>query len=445
MYNSIALTNSSLLENSNAILADAPSALTVSLWIKTTTVADGYIASKTNYGDPNGWVFVYLPGSSTVIFEMQNLTGSNSFSSSFNDGNWHNLVVSYDGSVGTSLYLDGVAQTQVASQPLGTTGSTSAVFTIGAYSRSTLLGQYFDIRLYSYAVSPAQAVTLSMGGDIGPTLLAEWPVTETSGVSFSDSTGNGNTLTSIGAVTFSSTDIPAQFFSGIHNADFENWNFGTTFSNPASGTQLADYWYIDTVFGGDTITRESTIVQHGTYSLKWQTPNDSGEIYQTIYVSNLAGQIITLSGYVYTNTGYFTINIYDGTTLYQSAPSSGSGNWEKLSVSYTVPVSPVPLTISVSKNVGGATPLVYIDNFTLVNSSILTLGLSDSLSVSDAPIVPSYTITKSLSDSIAVSDSAPGSFSAQSDYLAPVTIPVVEQLVKQLAPATTKLYFKIEE
>jgi hypothetical protein len=78
-------------------------------------------------------------------------------------------------------------------------------------------------------------------------------------------------------------------------------------------------------------------------------------------------------------------------------------------------------------------------------SSTLTLSLSDSISLSDSPVIPSFDISQSLSDSVVVSDSFPQSFSAQSDFLAPVTAPVVEMLVNQLVPAHVKTYFKIVE
>jgi hypothetical protein len=91
-------------------------------------------------------------------------------------------------------------------------------------------------------------------------------------------------------------------------------------------------------------------------------------------------------------------------------------------------------------------------------ASLHTLTLSDSISLSDTTvnadekiITDSITATdilalatgRTVSDSVTVSDSTPGSFSIQSSYLVPVTIPIVEQLVNQLVPANVKTYFKI--
>ena len=77
-------------------------------------------------------------------------------------------------------------------------------------------------------------------------------------------------------------------------------------------------------------------------------------------------------------------------------------------------------------------------------SSTLTLSLSDSVSLTDS-LTPSFDLSQNLSDSVVVSDSTPNSFSAQSDFLAPINIPVVEMLVNQLVPAHVKTYYRILE
>jgi len=77
-------------------------------------------------------------------------------------------------------------------------------------------------------------------------------------------------------------------------------------------------------------------------------------------------------------------------------------------------------------------------------SPTLYLNLSDSILLADS-LSPSFNISQNLSDSVIVSDSTPGSFSIQSDFLVPVHIPIVEQLVNQLVPANIKTYFKIVE
>jgi len=229
---------------------------------------------------------------------------------------------------------------------------------------------------------------------------------------------------------------------GIQNPDFENWNFGTSFVNPPNGTQIADNWHIQTFFEGDTITRESTIVEHGTYSLKWQTPSDSGSIYQPdIDVAIYAGQTITITGYVYSpDSTSFTIYVDDG-TLHPGTSLSVLNAWEQLVVSYAVPASPVPIQVEIAKGIGGPTPVVYLDNFAIV-SSLLTLNLSDSVSSSDS-MTDSFSIP--LSDSINSSDSAPQAFSVESSFLAPVVTPAVKTLTNKLLPANVKVYYEIQE
>lgn len=77
----------------------------------------------------------------------------------------------------------------------------------------------------------------------------------------------------------------------------------------------------------------------------------------------------------------------------------------------------------------------------------LTLTLSDSVNVSDSPIIPSFTININLSDSINVSDSNPQSFSIQSDAVSSLSsqASIIETLVTKILPATVKPYFNIQE
>jgi hypothetical protein len=81
--------------------------------------------------------------------------------------------------------------------------------------------------------------------------------------------------------------------------------------------------------------------------------------------------------------------------------------------------------------------------FYTITSTILTLSLSDTQSASDSLselLNPSLLLVESQSST----DTFPGSFSIQSNFIAPVTIPVVEQLVNQFIPANVKTYFQIE-
>ena len=70
----------------------------------------------------------------------------------------------------------------------------------------------------------------------------------------------------------------------------------------------------------------------------------------------------------------------------------------------------------------------------------LTLSLSDSVTITDS-VNETDSILLSVSDSVTVTDS----ITAQSDHVATVNIPIVEQLVNQLVPAFVKTYFKIVE
>jgi hypothetical protein len=109
-----------------------------------------------------------------------------------------------------------------------------------------------------------------------------------------------------------------------------------------------------------------------------------------------------------------------------------SSTFSSIGVAFRPPLLPITLTLIDSVSLSDTE--VNENEKTLVDSIVSSDSISTSLNGSHLII-----------DSVIVSDSAPGSFSIQSDHLAPVTIPIVEQLVNQLVPANVKTYFIIEE
>lgn len=218
MANSITVSSGSQfgLVN-NASLGDSPTTLSVSFWVKSTdtTTSDAFFA-KDFPGDNKGYG-LQIQSTNILTFGINNFSYSVQFTATgWNDGNWHNLVLTFDSVAGSVLYLDGVSCSASVTGSPSIPTTTTAPFGISNASLSSALGQYYDIRMYNSILTITDAIILTGGGDPSATnLQAEWPITESSGTSFADFTGNGNTLVfNLTPAPFSTSDIPPPFQTG---------------------------------------------------------------------------------------------------------------------------------------------------------------------------------------------------------------------------------------
>ncbi len=132
---------------------------TVSLWIKTTQ-ATGIIIEK--YSGTLGWQVYLYNGKINVWGKDPSGSFSGSSDSTYNDGNWHFVVVVFDRDSGTYFYKDG--------NPDGS--STSLVNRPGSLDNANPLrigrqqsGDYFngvvdEVRLYNRALTPKEVYGL---------------------------------------------------------------------------------------------------------------------------------------------------------------------------------------------------------------------------------------------------------------------------------------------
>lgn len=204
----------------NNILGDALPNFSMSFWIKSTSVQNTSIniAQKESGAENAGWFIFVIPTTGQLSFGVDAGSFQKNATTNFYDGAWHNLIVCYDAAVGVTGYLDGSALTFGAGA--GTTPLTNNQPLFLGGPGNGLIGQFFDIRFYNITLSPLQASIISRGGRVSPpNLQAEWPFIESSGTVFSDSTGNGNTITyNLSPAPFSNTDIPPPFQSGVKPA-----------------------------------------------------------------------------------------------------------------------------------------------------------------------------------------------------------------------------------
>lgn len=146
--------------------------ITISVWEKTTI--SGFLPMMSKFQSVStGWYFA-LSGNG-LLFQEANINNVNDFVSSCGnntpnsllDGNWHNVMVTYDGSSnanGVKFYIDGKLQTTtVARNNLSSSITNAAPVTIGSLDvvpHNPLIGQLDDLRIYNNALSATQVSVL---------------------------------------------------------------------------------------------------------------------------------------------------------------------------------------------------------------------------------------------------------------------------------------------
>ena len=119
----------------NVLDQDGSSAFSISVWVKYTSGGSNCVIAKQLNNAPGYAMFTQAVG--VINYYISN-GGSNYIhvksTSGFNDGNWHHILATYDGSgdaSGTKLYLDGSLDTTVVKDTFTSTSSNSANLQIG--------------------------------------------------------------------------------------------------------------------------------------------------------------------------------------------------------------------------------------------------------------------------------------------------------------------------
>lgn len=161
-------------------------AFSTSTWLKTSSDSPMTLLAKQNSIAPfNGWS-VQTGTGGFIYFQLTNTYSSNILEMktnnvSYADGNWHNVITTYDGSSspsGVHVYFDGKDQTlNTDFSSLSATIVNSLPVTIGSANDVYLKyqGNLDDARIYNYALTQSQVNKIFNGGG---------------GVNFSPSTGS---------------------------------------------------------------------------------------------------------------------------------------------------------------------------------------------------------------------------------------------------------------
>jgi hypothetical protein len=138
-------------------------AFSFSYWMKRTDTSNQFIGTRCNGSAHAQWnIYVNNGGAGTpnVAFEISPINNSSNqlacaaTFANLQDGNWHHVVITYDGSRSTSgvtIYIDGSSRTVTSiTNTLSTNAPTGSSMAIG--SRTSTFGSYYDGSLDEFGI-----------------------------------------------------------------------------------------------------------------------------------------------------------------------------------------------------------------------------------------------------------------------------------------------------
>jgi hypothetical protein len=214
----------------------APTYMTIGAWIKTTSTTYNLpIVAKLDKTNFRGffltinanWPGVIVGSIRFALYDTSNMDRCQTSNLNVNDGNWHYIVATYDGSYG-KIYLDGTL-VKSCSHTAGYTNPTTEPLLIGRHSKysvdNTLYfnGLIDEVRIYNRALSEEEIRYLYNRG--AP--IAHWKFDEGKGNIAYDSSGNGNNGTLVNDPTW----VQGKFGSALSFDGVDDYvNVGSIYS-----------------------------------------------------------------------------------------------------------------------------------------------------------------------------------------------------------------------
>lgn len=204
-------------------------AISVSAWIKTTQSGSTHtiIGEDEFSGNNRNWL-LYQTGSNKLAFIVWNTNGSLNIAISptanmVNDGNWHNVIATYDGSSNNAsmkIYVDGSIDTSGNPSSTGIRSATGVGLSIGSDSgvgSSFFNGKIDEPAVFDYVLTPTEVYNYYNSGvpisvsSLNP--VGHWRAEngswDGSKWTITDSGSGGNDAESISMTLASrSTDVP---------------------------------------------------------------------------------------------------------------------------------------------------------------------------------------------------------------------------------------------
>lgn len=175
--------------------------ISVSFWIKPSSGSqqNGILSSATNLTAPR--VYIELNTDYTIDFYRGAYTTSDVTISS---SEWTHVMITNDGS-NTNYYINGVYDKTIAQT---VTKDTQSAFYLGRGFAGYFNGQLDDVRIYNRVLSAGEISTLYKTRSVSKRktvsrsgLVGHWKFDDASGISATDSSGQGNTGTLNGSMT----------------------------------------------------------------------------------------------------------------------------------------------------------------------------------------------------------------------------------------------------
>ena len=301
---------------STPLTIDEFSSATMSIWFKTSlSQNDKYFLTFPEASGANGFDLNFV--TSGIKSYLQCHSGSNSLTSSFtyNDGNWHHVIVSYSGT-NHKMYIDGVL-TASASASIGTIKNAEGNLYIGGLSSLYPAYRVSQTKLDQVAVFD---YALSDGGvSVGQTATGQIATLYGGGSAI----GNPMSLSPAPVAYYPLGDQDA--FNGadylVPNSSLKDYVFSfdadyiDTFEIPATYTALTLSCWVNF----DNLTAYSTVLgqwvnnsfANSTVLMYLDNTGKIQVLYSTGSSYTRAGLNTTLS----TNTWYNLVTTWDGTTV----------------------------------------------------------------------------------------------------------------------------------
>jgi hypothetical protein len=295
--------------------------LSISLWFKWSVSHEGVLVSKlsTSTGTPG---YQILCGTNNkLVFFLVNTYPTNAIEVEtdgvYNDGFWHHLTVTYDGSEaasGVTIYVDGIEVARTTNyDTLSATTVTSANLRFGGRDAGDIWfqGNLDEIEVYNRELSPEEVIVKYNQGSpqdptiaLGEGLLSQWPMGSEGG----NSKVNGSLLNmdSSNTVTGPGGALPQAF---SFNGSNESINFGNRFNFEVDQAFTVGIWFRTSTAATQVMVgnMDSTLRGYNLYM-------DSSTKMQIQIAENVSERILVetdTSGYA-DNNWHLMLMSYDG-------------------------------------------------------------------------------------------------------------------------------------
>jgi len=293
--------------------------LTLSAWVKTSTDGSQSLITKQDSSSPYSGYNLQTGAGGFIFFQLVNDYSSNVIEVrstndlNYDDGIWHHVVATYDGSSsasGVKIFFDGNAvATTTTLNNLTTTTTNSIPLNLGSRNAAAqyLNGQLDEARIYNRALTPGEVNDLY---NWAPGPVGYWKFDDGSGSTVADSSGNNNPAT----ITDGST--VGEWAIGKYGSTYNTRGHGSTeYITLANSLSLntrntISFWANFTSFedgaNGSVVGGNSTAADAG---YMFYIDNTS------IYARQSTGSAVSISNTLSLSTWYHISVVRDGTSI----------------------------------------------------------------------------------------------------------------------------------